>query len=42
VVLLLDGLPELGAAALDTAAGELRETLAALSPGASAARRPIA
>ena len=41
-VFILDGLPELGAAGLDAAAGELQETLAAFSPGASFARRLIA
>jgi DNA/RNA-binding domain of Phe-tRNA-synthetase-like protein len=41
-VFILDGLPELGAAGLDAAAGELQETLASFSPGASFARRLIA
>jgi DNA/RNA-binding domain of Phe-tRNA-synthetase-like protein len=40
-VFILDGLPELGRAELDAAAGELRETLAALCPGARFARRLI-
>jgi DNA/RNA-binding domain of Phe-tRNA-synthetase-like protein len=40
-VFILDGLPELGRAELDAAAGELQESLAALCPGARFARRLI-